>query len=160
METAIGLGNLIGGFALGLVTARVAKGRLIIAAYTAFGVARVPRRASSRRCRSCSALLFGIGVANMAFVIPSQTLFQERTPPELMARVVSFRFAIVFGGMTIATAVGGPGRERDGRRAGDRAGGADLDRGGRRGLLRAGRARRVMSRLGPRRLTVGTLAAA
>ena len=30
-------------------------------------------------------LMFGIGVANMAFVIPSQTLFQERTPPELMA---------------------------------------------------------------------------
>ena len=51
--------------------------------------------------------MFGIGVANMAFVIPSQTLFQERTPPELMARVVSFRFALVFGGMTIAMAVGG-----------------------------------------------------
>ena len=50
------------------------------------------------------ALMFGIGVANMAFVIPSQTLFQERTPPELMARVVSLRFAIVFGVMTIATA--------------------------------------------------------
>ena len=45
-------------------------------------------------------LLFGMGVANMAFVIPSQTLFQERTPPELMGRVVSFRFALVFGGMT------------------------------------------------------------
>ena len=52
-------------------------------------------------------LMFGIGVANMAFVIPSQTLFQERTPPELMARVVSFRFALVFGGMTIAMTVGG-----------------------------------------------------
>ena len=49
-------------------------------------------------------LLFGVGVANMAFIIPSQTLFQERTPPELMARVVSLRFAIVFGVMTIATA--------------------------------------------------------
>ena len=43
----------------------------------------------------------------MAFIIPSQTLFQERTPPELMGRVVSFRFAIVFGGMSIAMAVGG-----------------------------------------------------
>ena len=37
METAIGLGKLIGGFVLGLVATRVAKGRLIIAAYTAFG---------------------------------------------------------------------------------------------------------------------------
>ena len=50
-------------------------------------------------------LMVAIGVANMAFVIPSQTLFQERTPPELMARVVSFRFALVFGGMTVATVV-------------------------------------------------------
>ena len=52
-------------------------------------------------------LLFGLGVANMAFVIPSQTLFQERTPPELMGRVVSFRFALVFGGMSLAMALGG-----------------------------------------------------
>ena len=52
-------------------------------------------------------LLFGMGVANMAFVIPSQTLFQERTPSELMGRVVSFRFALVFGGMSVAMAIGG-----------------------------------------------------
>jgi MFS family permease len=52
-------------------------------------------------------LLFGCGVANMAFVIPSQTMFQERTPPEMMGRVVSFRFALVFGGMSVAMAVGG-----------------------------------------------------
>ena len=43
----------------------------------------------------------------MAFVIPSQTLFQERTPPELMGRVVSSRFALVFGGMSVAMALGG-----------------------------------------------------
>ena len=43
----------------------------------------------------------------MAFVIPSQTLFQERTPSELMGRVVSFRFALVFGGMSMAMAIGG-----------------------------------------------------
>ena len=43
----------------------------------------------------------------MVFVIPSQTLFQERTPPELMGRVVGFRFALVFGAMTLAMALGG-----------------------------------------------------
>ena len=52
-------------------------------------------------------LFFGMGVANMAFVIPSQTLFQERTPPELMGRVVSLRFALVFGGMSLAMALAG-----------------------------------------------------
>ena len=106
METAIGVGNLVGGFALGLVATRVAKGRLIIAAYTIFGllvflVGFIPT------LPVMLGLMFGIGVANMAFVIPSQTLFQERTPPELMARVVSFRFALVFGGMTIATTFAG-----------------------------------------------------
>jgi hypothetical protein len=43
----------------------------------------------------------------MVFVIPSQTLFQERTPPELIGRVVSFRFALVFGSMTLAMGLGG-----------------------------------------------------
>ena len=106
METAIGLGNLIGGFALGLVTTRVRKGRLIIAAYVAFG-ALVFLVGNVSSVLVVLGLLFGVGVANMAFIIPSQTLFQERTPPELMGRVVSFRFAIVFGGMSIAMAVGG-----------------------------------------------------
>jgi DHA3 family macrolide efflux protein-like MFS transporter len=43
----------------------------------------------------------------MIFLIPSQTLFQERTPPQLMGRVVGFRFSLVFGSMTLAMAVGG-----------------------------------------------------
>ena len=51
-------------------------------------------------------LAFGSGVANMVFIIPSQTLFQERTPPALIGRVVGFRFALVFGSMTVAMAVG------------------------------------------------------
>lgn len=32
---------------------------------------------------------------------------QERTPPELMGRVVGFRCALVFGAMTLAMALGG-----------------------------------------------------
>ena len=51
-------------------------------------------------------LAIGQGVANMVFVIPSQTLFQERTPQALMGRVVGFRFALVFGSMTVAMALG------------------------------------------------------
>ncbi len=106
METAIGLGNLIGGFGLGLVSTRVRKGPLIIAAYTAFGVQMMFLGAVTTIPLALG-LLVGLGVANMAFIIPSQTLFQERTPPELMGRVVSFRFALVFGGMSVAMAIGG-----------------------------------------------------
>ncbi len=43
----------------------------------------------------------------MVFVIPSQTLFQERTPPNLIGRVVGFRFALVFGAMTLSIGIGG-----------------------------------------------------
>jgi hypothetical protein len=49
----------------------------------------------------------GAGIGNMAFVIPSQTLMQRRTPPELMGRALGLRFTVVFGSMTLALAVGG-----------------------------------------------------
>jgi len=106
METAIGLGNLLGGFALGLVSTRVRKGRLIIVAYVAYGVQMIILGAVGS-IPIALGLLVGMGIANMAFVVPSQTLFQERTPPELMGRVVSLRFALVFGGMSVAMALGG-----------------------------------------------------
>jgi MFS family permease len=51
--------------------------------------------------------MFGSGIANMVFVIPSQTMFQERTPPDMLGRVIGFRFALVFGSMTLAMALGG-----------------------------------------------------
>jgi hypothetical protein len=43
----------------------------------------------------------------MVFVIPSQTMFQERTPAELIGRVISLRFGLVFGAMTVAMGLGG-----------------------------------------------------
>ena len=52
-------------------------------------------------------LAFGTGVGNLAFVIPSQTLFQRRTPPEMMGRVLGLRFSLVFGSMTLAMGLGG-----------------------------------------------------
>jgi DHA3 family macrolide efflux protein-like MFS transporter len=106
METAIGLGGLIGGFVLGAVAAKARKGPMIIVAYTLFGVGAILLGLADT-VPQVLLLAFGMGILNMAFVIPSQTLFQERTPSELMGRVVSFRFALVFGGMSIAMAIGG-----------------------------------------------------
>jgi len=106
METAMGLGGLVGGFVLGAVAGRAPKGKMIILAYTVFGVITVFFGLAAS-IPVVLGLAFGLGITNMAFVIPSQTLFQERTPPELMGRVVSFRFALVFGGMSVAMALGG-----------------------------------------------------
>jgi hypothetical protein len=106
METAIGLGSLLGGFLLGAVAGRAPRGKLIIAAYIAFGIGAVAVGLVDS-IPFVLGMFFGMGVANMAFVIPSQTLFQERTPPELMGRVVSLRFAMVFGGMSLAMGLAG-----------------------------------------------------
>ena len=105
LETGIGVGNLVGGFVIGLVGARFAKGRMVIAGYTVWGLL-IFLFAMTGDLGVAIGLSFGQGVANMVFIIPSQTLFQERTPPSLMGRVVGIRFALVFGSMTIAMLLG------------------------------------------------------
>jgi len=106
IEMAIGIGNLVGGFAVGLLGSRLAKGRLVIIGYVAFG-ACVAALALTGNFEVALGLTMGMGVANMVFVIPTQALFMERTPNDMIGRVVSFRFSAVFGSMTIAMAVGG-----------------------------------------------------
>jgi MFS family permease len=106
LETGVGVGNLIGGFLVGLIGARLAKGRMVIAGYTIFGVC-VAALGLTRSLPFALGLMTATGIGNMIFVIPSQTLFQQRTPPELIGRVVGFRIMLVFGSMTLAMAVAG-----------------------------------------------------
>ena len=82
LETGIGVGNLIGGFVIGLIGSRFAKGRMIIVGYVLEGVC-VFLLAFATELPAALGLMFGVGVANMIFVIPSQTLFQQRTPNDL-----------------------------------------------------------------------------
>jgi MFS family permease len=105
LETGIGVGNLLGGFAIGLIGARFGKGRLVIGGYAVWGL-MVALMALTGHVGLAIGFSFGQGVANMVFVIPTQTLFQELTPPSLMGRVIGIRFAIVFGSMTMAMAIG------------------------------------------------------
>jgi hypothetical protein len=106
IETGVGAGNLIGGFFIGLIGMRFAKGHMVITGYAVWGLL-IFLLAMSGNIWLALGFAFGSGIANMVFVIPSQTLFQERTPPQLMGRVVGFRFALVFGSMTLAMALGG-----------------------------------------------------
>jgi MFS family permease len=105
LETGIGVGNLLGGFVIGLIGARFGKGRLVIGGYAVWGL-MVTLMALTGHVGLAIGFSFGQGVANMVFVIPTQTLFQELTPPSLMGRVIGIRFAIVFGSMTIAMGLG------------------------------------------------------
>jgi MFS family permease len=106
MEGSIGAGNLVGGFLIGLIGSRLALGRLVIIGYAATGaiVALLPLAGNLPLALG---IAFGAGVGNLAFVIPSQTLLQKRTPPELMGRVLGLRFSVVFGAMTLAMGIGG-----------------------------------------------------
>ncbi len=106
IETGQGAGNLLGGFVIGLIGMRFAKGHMIIAGYAFFGLL-ITLLALSGNLVLVLGFAFGAGIANMVFLIPSQTLFQERTPQELLGRVAGFRSALVFGSMTFAMAVGG-----------------------------------------------------
>ncbi len=106
IEGSQGAGNLIGGFVIGLVGARLAKGRMIIVGYIVLGLLTTVM-ALSGNLGVVLSIAFGIGIANMLFIIPSQTLFQERTPGNLIGRVVGFRFSLVFGAMTLSIGLGG-----------------------------------------------------
>jgi MFS family permease len=106
LEGALGAGNLIGGFIIGLIGSRLALGKMVIVGYVATGAA-VAALALAGNLPAALAIMFGVGAANLAFVIPSQTLFQRRTPPEMMGRVLGFRFSLVVGSTTLAMGVGG-----------------------------------------------------
>jgi MFS family permease len=106
LEAALGLGNLVGGFVIGLVGSRLALGRMVVLGYVVTGT-MVALLAVAGNLGVAMAIAFGAGAGNLAFVIPSQTLMQRRTPPELLGRVLGLRFSLVFGAMTFAMGIGG-----------------------------------------------------
>lgn len=106
LEGAVGAGNLIGGFIIGLIGSRIGLGKMVIVGYVGTG-AMVALLAFAGNLPAAIAIMFGVGAANLAYVIPSQTLFQRRTPPELMGRVLGLRFSLVVGSTTLAMGVGG-----------------------------------------------------
>jgi MFS family permease len=104
IEAAIGLGNLVGGFVVGAIGARLRKGWLVIAGFALMGLATIVMGLTSNEVLAVAAAVV-IGIFNLVYVIPSQTLFAERTPPGLMGRVVAMRSSIVMGALTGAMAV-------------------------------------------------------
>jgi DHA3 family macrolide efflux protein-like MFS transporter len=106
IETAIGIGNLIGGLAVGIIGARVRKGWMVVGGFMVMGVATVILGLTGNVAVALGAATI-IGIANLIFIIPTQTIFMEVTPLELMGRVVAFRGSLVFGAMTLAMAIAG-----------------------------------------------------
>ncbi len=106
IETAIGVGNLIGGLAVGALGARLRKGWLVLGGFIVMGLATVVLGLTANVGLALVAAGI-IGIANLIYIIPTQTIFIETTPIELMGRVVAFRSSLVFGAMTLAMGLSG-----------------------------------------------------
>lgn len=104
IEAAIGVGNLAGGFVVGAIGARLRKGSLVITGFAVMGLATIVLGLTSNELLAVGAAVL-IGIFNLVYVIPSQTLFAERTPEGMMGRVVAIRSSIVMGALTGAMAV-------------------------------------------------------
>lgn len=103
---AIAFGSLAGGVSLGALGSRLPKGPIIIAGFIVLGLTLVAAGFVTDPYLAI-AIFFLTGAANMLFLIPTITLFQERTPQRLMGRVVSTRQALVFGVMAASMAASG-----------------------------------------------------
>lgn len=110
LETAIGLGNLVGGVAVGLIGLRFRKGRMVVAGFMLMGVSTIVLGVTGQLFVALVAAVV-IGIGNLVYVIPSQTLFAEHTPEGYMGRVVAFRSTLVFSAMMGAMAVAGVAAE-------------------------------------------------
>jgi MFS transporter, DHA3 family, macrolide efflux protein len=104
LEAMIGIGNLIGGLAVGLVGARYRKGRMVVAGFLSMGIATMIMGLSTELPVALVAAGV-IGIANLVYVVPTQTIFGEVTPTGYLGRVVAIRSSLVFGAMTGAMAV-------------------------------------------------------
>jgi DHA3 family macrolide efflux protein-like MFS transporter len=105
-EMAMGIGAVGGGVLIGGIAGRMPKGRSIIAAFASLGVL-VVTLAFAHSLALALILAAGVGIANVTFVIPSQTIFQQRTPGELLGRVVAIRLAVVSGALALAMITSG-----------------------------------------------------
>ncbi|MFN8621995.1 MAG: MFS transporter [Chloroflexota bacterium] len=105
LEAAIGLGNLIGGFAVGLVGSRLRKGWLVCTGFVMMGLSVMAWGLAGGVIGAVGAT-FMVGVANLVWLVPSQTLFGEMVPSELMGRVIAIRGSLVYGAMIAASFLG------------------------------------------------------
>jgi MFS family permease len=105
-EMAMGVGLVGGGIVIGGIANRMPKGRSIVAAFAALGV-MVLALALTDNLVLALILAAGVGITNVTFVVPSQTIFQQRTPGDMLGRVVSIRLAMVNVALAVAMVTSG-----------------------------------------------------
>jgi MFS family permease len=104
--TAVALGSVIGGVAVGAINDRLPKGPMVIAGFVGMGTTLVIAGFVTNPYVAIG-LFFFTGLFNMLYIVPTITLFQQRTPQPLMGRVVSSRQALVFGAIALSMGLSG-----------------------------------------------------
>jgi DHA3 family tetracycline resistance protein-like MFS transporter len=103
---AIAAGSVVAGLTFGAVGERAPKGLVVIGGFIGMGTALALAGVIDQLWQAMI-LFFVVGLANMLFIIPTITLFQQRTPGRLMGRVVSSRQALVFGSIALSMGISG-----------------------------------------------------
>lgn len=104
--TAVAVGSVLGGIGVGAIGERLPKGPLIIAGFVGMGLSLALAGLVTSPYLAIG-LFFFTGLFNMLFIIPTITMFQQRTPQPLMGRVVSSRQALVFGAIALSMGLSG-----------------------------------------------------
>lgn len=106
MSGALGLGSVVAGLIVGTFATKAPKGVMTIAGFVLMGACMVAAGFTTDPFVAI-ALFFGIGAANLLYLAPTITLFQERTPSRLFGRVVSTRQAMTYGAMALSMGAAG-----------------------------------------------------
>jgi MFS family permease len=106
LMSALGLGSVVGGVVIGAWFTKTPKGPMTIAGFILLGASMVAAGFVTNPFVAIG-LFFLIGAANLLYLVPTITLFQERTPTRLFGRVVSTRQALTFGAMALSMGLAG-----------------------------------------------------
>jgi MFS family permease len=104
--TAIAVGSVLGAIGIGALGDRVPKGTMVIVGFIGMGISLAFAGLVTDPVLAVAAFFF-TGTFNMVFIIPTVTMFQERTPQRLMGRVVSSRQTLVYGSIAASMALSG-----------------------------------------------------
>jgi DHA3 family macrolide efflux protein-like MFS transporter len=105
-ESATAIGTLCGLWVLQSLSRRFNKGRVIAIGFVTMGAAVVA--VGFTDSLSVAIVLAAVaGAGNMLFLVPSITMVQQQTPPELCGRVVGVRHSLTFTAFMISNAAAG-----------------------------------------------------
>jgi DHA3 family macrolide efflux protein-like MFS transporter len=105
-ESANAVGTLCGLWVLQSLSRRLNKGRTIALGFATMGLA-VLAIGFTDSVWVAVVLAAVTGVGNMIFLVPSITMVQQQTPPEMCGRVVGVRHMLTFTAFMISNAVAG-----------------------------------------------------